>query len=71
MGIDNRVNKAALQIDKNTQEIIGEFYSISEAARVLGLNKANLAKVCKNYATAKFKNKRHLCGGYKWIYKDK
>ena len=71
MGIDNRVNKAVLQVDKNTQEIIGEFYSISEASRVLGLNRANLAKVCKNSATAEFKNKYHLCGGYRWIYKDK
>ena len=52
-----------LQIDKNTNEIIAEFNSMSEAARqVLSANKTGIGKCCKGL--------QGTCGGYKWRFKD-
>lgn len=69
-GIDNRVNLAVYKLDKNTEEIIEEYHSISEAARKNNLEKANISKICNNYKTKKYKTKYQTCGGFKWKIKD-
>ena len=69
-GIDNRVNLAVYKLDKNTEEIIEEYHSISEAARKNNLEKANISKICNNYKTKKYKTKYQTCGGFKWKFKD-
>lgn len=50
-----------LQIDKNTNEIIKEWSSITEAEKQLGLSSGHICLCCKG--------KRNTCGGYKWKYK--
>lgn len=69
-GIDNRVNLAVYKLDKNTEEIIEEYHSISEAGRKNNLEKANISKICNNYKTKKYKTKYQTCGGFKWKFKD-
>ena len=69
IGVDNRLNMAVLQLDKNTLEIINEFHSISDAARTLKLDKGNIAKVCSNSKTNQFLTKYQTCGGFKWKFK--
>ena len=74
-GIDNRVNVAVCKLDKNTEEIIEEYHSISEAARQNNLEKANISKICNNYKTKKKKKKKYktkyqTSGGFKWKFKD-
>ena len=54
----------------NTEEIIEEYHSISEAARKNNLEKANISKICNNYKTKKYKTKYQTCGGFKWKFKD-
>ena len=57
----NKTSKKVLQIDKNTDEIIAEYESISDAFRALGKSKSGgISKVCNN------KSKTYL--GYKWKY---
>lgn len=59
------------QIDTTTNEIIGEFESITEAAIILGKprGKAEIAKVCKGYVSP---TGRHYITalGFKWRYKE-
>ena len=69
-GIDNRVNLAVYKLDKNTEEILEEYHSISEAGRKNNLEKANISKICNNYKTKKYKTKYQTCGGFKWKFKD-
>ena len=53
-------NKKVAQINKNTNEIICIYESISEAARMLNLHNQLISQVCKG--------SRKTTGGYKWIY---
>ena len=53
-------NKKVAQINKNTNEIICIYESISEAARMLKLHNQLISQVCKG--------SRKTTGGYKWIY---
>ena len=69
-GIDNRINVAVCKLNKDTNVLIEEYYSISEASRVNGLEKANISKVCHNYKTKKYATKYQTCGGFKWKFKD-
>ena len=69
-GIDNRVNVAVCKLNKDTNVLIEEYYSISEASRVNGLDKANISKVCHNYKTKKYTTKYQTAGGFKWRFKD-
>lgn len=63
-GIPNiKLSKPVLQIDKDTNEVIAEFPSVSEAARHFGIYDTGICGCCngkKGYNTA---------GGYKWQYK--
>lgn len=59
--IKKKYSKKVLQIDKDTDEIIAEYDSISDAFRALGKNKTGgISNVCNN------KSKTYL--GYKWKY---
>lgn len=61
-GIPNiKLSKPVLQIDKNTNEIIAEFLSISEAQRQLGYNQSGISNCCLG--------KRNTAYGFKWRYK--
>lgn len=61
-GIPNiKLSKPVLQIDKNTNEIIAEFLSISEAQRQLGYNQSGISNCCNG--------NRKTCCGFKWQYK--
>lgn len=61
---------ASAVLDKNTEEIIEEYHSISEAARKNNLEKANISKICNKYKTKKYKTKHQTCGGFKWKFRD-
>ena len=58
--IGKKVNK----IDKDTDQIIETYDSISDALRSINspLVAGNLTKVCKG--------ERNTCGGFKWKYAD-
>ena len=58
----NYHSKAILQCDKETHEIIKEYYSIREAARQLNVNNNSICKALKS--------KTHLSCGFYWIEKD-
>ena len=53
--------KAVEMIDPNTNEVIEEFISISDAARKKNIGASNITIVCKGI--------RPKAGGYKWRYK--
>lgn len=53
-----------VQLDKNTEELIAEYPSISIAAEVLGKSKANIAKCCRHIPHF------NTAYGYKWLYKN-
>ena len=54
--------KSIEMIDPNTNTVIQEFDSISEAGRKMKINPSNIATVCKGF--------RPKAGGYKWRYKS-
>jgi hypothetical protein len=54
--------KKVLQIDKNTDEIIAEFESITEAAKQTGTNQNCIGMVCNG--------QRKTSNGYKWKFKE-
>jgi len=62
-GINNKVSKAVVGINKQTSSVI-EFYSIKEAGRRTGLSQGNISQCClgKTYKSV---------GGYKWKFKTK
>lgn len=53
--------KAVEMLDPNTNIVIKEFISISEAGRQMKINSSNIGMVCKG--------QRPKAGGYKWRYK--
>lgn len=58
---DQRTNFQVIQLDKDTNEQIAEFNSISEAMQKTGIAKATICKVCNG--------KGKTAGGFKWKYK--
>ena len=58
-GKDNPAHKAIQQIKDG--KVIAEFYGICEAARVVGVNRANIVCCCQG--------KRKNAGGFNWRYK--
>ena len=60
-----RINKSRIRavqmIDPESGVVLREFESISDAARTLKLNGANIGTVCRGG--------RPLAGGYSWKYK--
>lgn len=56
-----RTNFTVLQIDKNSNEIIREFSSITEASKMTQIASSTICNVCKG--------KGKTAGGYKWKYK--
>ena len=61
-GISNvKLSKPVLQIDKDTNEVISEFPSVSEVERQLEISISNVSNCCNG--------KRNIAGGYKWQYK--
>ena len=56
-----RTNFTILQINKDTDEIIQEFSSISEASKKTSIASSTICNVCKG--------KGKTAGGYKWKYK--
>lgn len=55
-------SRAVAQIDLETGNVINIFNSVSEAAALTGLQKANIEYVCLG--------KRNKCGGFFWKYAD-
>lgn len=55
-------SKPVLQIDKNTNQVIAEFYSALEVQRQLGYKQSNIS-ACYN-------GKRKTAGGFIWKYKE-
>lgn len=51
-----------LQIDTNTNEIIGTFYGCNEIERKTGIDRSSINKCCNK--------KRKTAGGYIWKYKE-
>ena len=63
-GKDNAKSKIVLQIDKNTNEVVKQYYGIGEVERQTGICNQQISKCClkrKGYKTA---------GGYIWRYAD-
>ncbi len=62
-GKNNKYNRAVVQIDKNSHNIIREYYSISEASRMTDIKISAISGVCKN--------KKHYlsAGGFLWEFK--
>ena len=60
-GINNKLSKAVLQYDKNGG-FIKEFYSISEASRIINISSGSVSRVCSG--------KRKIAGGFKWKTKE-
>jgi group I intron endonuclease len=51
-----------LQLDKQTGEVINEYFSQGEASRQTGIQQSNINKVCKGQAST--------AGGFGWKYKE-
>lgn len=62
-GVNNKRNIAILQIDKNSGEIIKEYYSARQAERETGIYHSNIAAVMSG--------KKKSSGGYVWRYKER
>lgn len=60
--IRNALNKPVLQIDKETGEIIKEWWCISDVERELGIKKQNVSNCCRGIYGFK------SAGGFKWRY---
>ena len=60
-GINNKKSKACIQISLNG-EVLAEYFSLREAARVTGSDSAGIAAVCKG------NQKKH--NGFIWKYKE-
>lgn len=58
---NGKLSKTVLQINKDTNEVIAEFPSVSEVERQLGISISNVSNCCNG--------KRNIAGGYKWQYK--
>ena len=58
---NGKLAKPVLQINKDTNEIITEFPSVSEVERQFGINHSNISQCCNG--------KRNTVGGFKWQYK--
>lgn len=52
------VPKEVIQIEEDTQEIIAEYKSMSDASRITGIDISGIAKVCKG--------EQYTAGGYIW-----
>lgn len=59
-GKDSPRHKAVLQIDKENNNLIRKWESISDASRYLKITVSNICFCCKN--------KNRTAGGYKWRY---
>lgn len=57
-------SKPVLQIEKNTNDVIAEFPSMSEVQRQLGIKISNIHNCCKG------KKGYYTAGGFKWQYKE-
>lgn len=55
-----KTEKAVLQLDKHTREVVGEFVSESEACRQMGVQQGKVWRSMQRNGT---------CGGYRWKYK--
>ena len=61
--LNGKCSKPVLQINKETNDIIKEWPSISEVERQIGINGTLIIRCCKN------KPYNKSAGGYKWQYK--
>ena len=62
-GIPNiKLSKPVLQIDKQTNEIIAEFPSVSEVKRMFNFNAGHIASCCRGI--------RKQAYGFIWKYKE-
>ena len=61
LGADNPNSIPIYQLNKNTGDIIREYYSLASAGRDLGVNTGKICLVCQG--------KRNSAYGYKWKYK--
>lgn len=60
---NNWCSKPVLMIDKNTNEVIAEYPSCSEAGRQTKINSTHIASCCRG------DKYRKSIGGFKWKYK--
>lgn len=60
-GINNKMNKAVVQISLGDGTVMNEFHSLNEAGRKTEANYKNIFKVCNG--------ERKSAGGFKWMYK--
>lgn len=58
-GINNKTNRAVIQLDKNNNEI-KRFHSIREAGRITRVAFCNISECCRS--------NRKTAGNFKWIY---
>lgn len=67
------LRKPVLQIHLDTGEVIAEYESISEAARVMGVKSGNISEVCIGKMKLTKSGKKYLCNscaGFTWRYKN-
>ena len=55
--------KEVMQYDKDTNELINTFHSLTEASQVTGINCGNISSCCHDRAKS--------AGGYKWKLKNR
>ena len=61
-GKRHKRSKCILQINKNTGEIINEYYGTPDVERKTGIHNQSIWECCKG--------KRKTAGGYIWKYKE-
>ena len=59
-----KLSKIVIQIDKETNEPIKEWQSLTEAAKQIGICLSNISACCRGV------NRHKSAGGYKWQYKE-
>lgn len=60
--LKNKGNKPIYQINKDTNEILRTWNSLTEAARFFNISISSISKCCRKRTVT--------CGGYKWSYVD-
>lgn len=59
-GVNNKKNTSVIQLDKDTNNVIEIYHSISEASRKTGISRTGISKVCIG--------KLETSGNFKWRY---
>ena len=60
--VKEKISKAVIQIDPDSLTALNRFYSMSEAARITGIDLSTISMVCRRESST--------AGGYYWCFED-